>query len=267
MQPSAFTPRFSAAGVRCLAVLALASVLFALPVHAEHHNPPAEGFNLDASDAKAIDIADAAMAAMGGREAWDATRYLSWNFFGRRTHLWDKWTGALRFEQGDSLVLMNINSKEGQAFKGRAALEGEELATALDNAYKAWINDSYWLLMPYKLKDSGVTLRYVGEEAMEDGRMADVVMLTFEDVGVTPENKYHVFAAKDTGMVEQWAFFNSASDEEARFTTPWAKWEKHGNVMLSGDRGRFQLSDIAVFSEVPSSAFESKETPDRSGWR
>lgn len=230
-------------------------------------NPPAEGFNAEGSDARAIELADAVMEAMGGRDAWDATRYLSWNFFGMRTHLWDKWTGDLRYEQGDSLVLMNINSREGRAFKGGVELAGEDLAKALDGGYRAWVNDSYWLLMPYKLKDSGVTLRYVGEQAMEDGRTADVLQLTFEDVGVTPENKYHVFVAKDTGLVEQWAFFRSASDEEPGFKTPWAKWTRHGEVLLSGDRGQRQLSDIAVYESVDRSVFEDPAPMDRTGWR
>lgn len=229
-------------------------------------NPPADGFNASASDARAIELADRAMQAMGGRAAWDATRYLSWNFFGMRTHLWDRWTGDLRYEQGDSLVLMNINTREGRAFKGGNELTGEDLAKALEGGYRAWVNDSYWLLMPYKLKDSGVTLRYVGEQDMEDGRAADVVQLTFEDVGVTPENKYHVFVAKDTGLVEQWSFFRSASDEEPGFTTPWAKWTRHGEILLSGDRGQRQLSDIVVYDEIDRSAFEDPAPTDRSDW-
>ena len=250
-----------------LPVMFLLVGLAAAGVAVAQDNPPADGFNVASSDARAIELADSVMAAMGGRKAWDATRYLSWNFFGMRTHLWDKWTGDLRYEQGDSLVLMNINSREGRAFKGGAELEGEELAKALEGGYRAWVNDSYWLLMPYKLKDSGVTLRYVGEQAMDDGRAADVLQLTFEDVGVTPENKYHVFVAKDSGLVEQWAFFRSASDEAPGFKTPWAKWTRHGNVLLSGDRGQRQLSDITVYENIDRSAFDNPEPTDRSAWR
>ena len=53
-------------------------------------NPPAEGFNAAASDDKAIALADQVMEKMGGRKNWDNTRYLHWNFFGRRTLLWIK---------------------------------------------------------------------------------------------------------------------------------------------------------------------------------
>ncbi len=244
------------------------SLVLATAVWAEDRNPAAEGFNAKGSDARAIALADKVMEAMGGRTAWDSTRYISWNFFGRRTHLWDKWTGDLRFEQGDRLVLMNVNTKKGQVYdKGAQIADSAEIDKAMKAGYEAWINDSYWLIMPYKLKDSGVTLRYVGEQAMEDGRMADVVQLTFEDVGVTPDNKYHVFIGKDSSMVEQWAFFKQASDEKASIVTPWGDWKTHGKVKLSGDRGRFSLPDIAVYTDVPRSAFESSAALDTSAFK
>ena len=110
------------------------------------------------------------MAALGGRANWDATRYITWRFFGFRLHVWDKWTGDIRFEQGDLTVLMNIHSKEGHAFvDGKKISDPDTLAAKLDHGYRAWINDSYWLVMPYKLKDSGVTLHYRGIETTEDG--------------------------------------------------------------------------------------------------
>jgi hypothetical protein len=225
-------------------------------------NPPATGFDEAGSDPRAVEIADQVMAAMGGRPAWDATRYLTWNFFGLRTHVWDKWTGDLRFQQGDQVVLMNVNTKDGRVFRGGQELTAaEERAKALDGGYKAWINDSYWLLMPYKLKDSGVTLRYKGEGTLADGRAADVLQLTFEGVGVTPENKYDVYVSRDQHLVEQWSYYAKADDAEPRFTTPWGKWERQGQVLLSGDRGERQLTAIRVFDELPRSVFESPDPP------
>ena len=244
-----------------VAATALSGCLLALCAAAQ--NPPAEGFDAAGSDPEAIAIADEVMEAMGGRSAWDATRYLSWNFFGMRTHVWDRWTGDLRYEVGDTLVLANVNTKQGRAFKGGAEVEDpEELAGLLDQTYKAWINDSYWLLMPYKLKDSGVTLEYSGEDTMADGRPADKLQLTFEGVGVTPDNKYDVYVSKDRRLVEQWSFYTRYDDSEPRFTTPWANWTRHGDVLLSGDRGERQLTDIRVFDELPRSVFESPEPVD-----
>ena len=56
-------------------------------------NPADRVHVTDASDARAIEIAQSVMATMGGWESWDATRYLSWHFFGGRVHHWDRYTG------------------------------------------------------------------------------------------------------------------------------------------------------------------------------
>lgn len=81
----------------------------------QDQNPAAEGFNAAESDAKAIEIADEVMEAMGGKKAWDDTRYLTWNFFGVRKHWWDKATGDIRIEVArDSMVIvMNLETEIG----------------------------------------------------------------------------------------------------------------------------------------------------------
>ena len=239
-------------------------------------DPPAEGPIADESDAAAIALADLTMKAMGGRQAWDETRYIAWNFFGSRRHIWDKHTGNVRIEFADSesgepiILLMNINTIKGRAWRNDDEVaDAEALKEMLKRGKGAWINDGYWLLMPYKLKDPGVTLKYLGEKMMEDGRSAEVVQLTFTDVGNTPQNKYHVYIANDTQLVEQWDYFSNADDVEPRFKIPWRDWKRHGRIMLSGDRGErggqaLKHTGIAVFDELPESVFTSPEPIDLS---
>ncbi len=241
--------------------------------------PPIKGSMTETSDVAAIALADLTMKAMGGRQAWDETRYVAWNFFGSRRHIWDKHTGNVRIEfadreSGDQIILlMNINTLDGRAWRnGDEVADSEALSKLLKRGHGAWINDGYWLFMPYKLKDPGVTLNYLGEKMMEDGRPAEVVQLTFTDVGNTPQNKYHVYIAKDTQLVEQWDFFSTADDAEPRFKIPWRDWKRHGQIMLSGDRGERngqarELTDIAVFDELPESMFTSPERIDLSRYK
>lgn len=132
----------------------------------------------------------------------------------------------------------------------------------IDRGEAVWINDSYWMFMPYKLKDSGVALEHRGEGRLLDGRTAEVLELTFRDVGRTPENKYLVYVARDTGLVEQWDFFGKASDESPRFQVPWRNWRRYGAILLSDDRGRGQHTDIAVYDTVPSTYFSSPDPID-----
>jgi hypothetical protein len=136
----------------------------------------------------------------------------------------------------------------------------DTLAQRLDLGHQIWINDSYWMFMPYKLLDPGVTLRYGGEKAMADGRAAEVLVLTFgEGAGYTPQNKYDVFVAKETGLVEQWAFYRDAADAEPRFTLPWAGWQKFGGVLLATAHGREHNWDISVPETLSPSVFTSPD--------
>ena len=222
-------------------------------------NPAADGFDHENSDPRAIELADEVMHAMGGRESWEMTRHLTWNFFGTRRHVWNRQTGDVRIEYTDRqtedriVILMNIKTDEGRAWRGDDEIvEAEARAAMLRTGKTAWINDSYWMFMPYKLKDSGVTLKYKGEAELPDGRAADVITLTFSEVGNTPNNKYDVYIARDTKLVEQWSFYRNAEDDTPGFTTPWGNWQKHGRILLSDDRGpNRRHTDIAVFHELP----------------
>ncbi|KAA3658352.1 MAG: hypothetical protein DWQ10_11345 [Calditrichaeota bacterium] len=235
--------------------------LFACQTREE--NPAAEGFDLEGSDPKAITIADEVMKHLGGRQNWDNTRYISWNFFGRRLHVWDKFNGNIRIQEKNVVTLMNINSKQGRIWRnGIEITEPDSLINYLDRGYSLWINDSYWLVMPYKLKDSGVTLKYLGEKNMETGEPADVLQLTFSGVGVTPTNKYDVYVNKTNHRVEQWSYYTRFDDAKPRITNPWTDWQQYGKIWLSSNRGKRSFSQIAVFDQVPKSVFEKPEPID-----
>lgn len=216
-------------------------------------NPHAEGFNIAASDAKAIALADETMEAMGGRAAYENARYLSWNFFGSRMHVWDKQTGDVYIKSlKDNYELnMNIHDMKGSLrMNSIAVTQPDSLSKYLQKGKEMWINDSYWLVMPYKLKDSGVTLKYLGEGNTQDGAPADKLELTFNNVGVTPGNKYVVYVSKLNKLVLQWDFYTNATDEEPRFSTPWKGWKEEGGIMLCGERGKYALTDIVVSEKL-----------------
>ena len=243
------------------ALIVVMTLLMTITVTAEE-NPAAEGFDAAGSDAKAIEIADAVMAAMGGRKAWDDTRYLTWKFFGRRLHVWDKATGNIRVESEDRnskkhrVVLMNIHTKEGRVWEeGEEITEAEEAKKGLRGGEGAWINDSYWLLMPYKLKDSGVTLKYLGEKADPEGNECEVLELTFEGVGRTPQNKYNVFVDKASNLVCHWVIWRDKAVDESRSLGPWNNWRKFGKIMLTDDHGERKHTDVAVLDSLPETVF------------
>lgn len=213
-------------------------------------NPAAAGFLASESDDFAIALADSVMHAMGGREAWDQTRLLQWTFMGRRKLWWDKWTGDVRIESVDSSYqyLVNIHTRQGRVRRNGLEYTGSDsLQYFLDQAVSIWINDSYWLFMPFKLKDDGLRLRYLGDsQPTASGKAAYWIELTFRNVGDTPDNKYHVAIDKETYLVSEWQFFTRYDDPAPRFSTPWDQYARYGNIWLSGGRGNRSMLPITV---------------------
>jgi hypothetical protein len=233
------------------------------------------------SDPRAVKVADEVMKALGGKQAWDKTRYLRFDFgFERdgklqtRAHTWDKWTGRYRLEGQDQqgrpfVVLMNVNTRDGQAWVGGQRAAGEEEKKLLERAYGTWINDTYWLLMPYKLRDPGVTLGYEGET--KDGAATyDKLVLTFENVGLTPKDKYWVWVNRDTRLVDRWDFVLKGEDVPPT-TFLWTGWRDVGGVKLAGERVNPKDKRKLVFpvleapASLPDRVFTSSEPAGPSG--
>jgi hypothetical protein len=225
-----------------------------------------------ASDPKAVAIAEQVMEALGGRQAWDGTRYLRFDFAVERegklavsrAHTWDKWTGRYRLEgktkEGDPfLVLMNVNTKDGQGYRKGARLQGGEEKKLLEQGYGTWINDTYWLLMPYKMRDPGVVLGLDGEEK-SGGAAWDKVVLTFENVGLTPKDKYWAYVNRATHLVDRWDYILEGGPGPAK-TFHWKGWKKYGAILLAPDRvnpqdgTRIYFPVLDVPASVPDGAF------------
>ncbi|WP_010136633.1 hypothetical protein [Ochrovirga pacifica] len=200
------------------------------------------------SDPKAIAIAKEVMQQMGGEEQWNNTHFIQWDF-GKRTLYWDKWTGDVRVEApNDALViLVNINTMKGKAYQnGTLVQDKQQTKKLLKKGKNWWINDSYWLTMPWKLLDPGVTLTYLRTDTLPNGAQADVLQMTFENVGVTPNNKYEIFVDQQEKLVKQWAFFKNYQDTKPKFSKPWDNYQKLGKVWLSFNRSDFGPKNVVV---------------------
>ncbi len=245
---------FALLGAAC--VLGSALLVEALDERAPAPDPHADRVHVSAeSDAAAIALAQSTVRRMGGWEAWDAVRIVRWDFFGGRRLYWNKPTGEVRIETEDATILLDLDGDFGRATRDGAELEGAALAEAVEQGRQIWVNDAYWMFMPYKMLDPGVTLKSGGERELEDGRVADVVVLTFEGVGYTPENRYDVWIARDSGLVERWDYFTKSTDAEPRISSPWNAWKRFGGILLATDHGRGRDWNIAVLDALPDGAF------------
>lgn len=248
-----------------IVILLLGVFLYACQGTKSGKNPPAEGFDLNGSDARAMEIADQVMEAMGGRRAWDQTRVIAWNFSGRRHLIWDKKTGDVRIDVPQDTAVYMINIHKGTV---RAMVGGQEITDpdSLKVLYKKgegmWINDSYWLVMPFKLKDSGVTLKYLGEDTTQNGVRSDLLQLTFHNVGNTPDNMYKVWVDQSDHLVRQWAFYARYDQENPPAVWPWDNYQTYGQIKLSADRSDNRgPRSVQVLDQVPEPVFTSFDQP------
>lgn len=205
----------------------------------DNTNTPEEGFNLEGSDPAAVELADSIMAAMGGRANWNKTRFISWSFSGRRSLVWDKQSGRVRIEspEENTIYLINVNNGQGRVrVNGREVIEEDTLRVLLQRARSIWINDSYWLVMPFQLKGNGVTLRYLGEDTLMTGGKCNVMDLTFNEQQGHSNSKYRIYVDLADNLVKQWAYYKDADQDSATFIRPWDNYKKYGDILLSGDR-------------------------------
>ena len=215
-------------------------------------------FQSDADD-RSIDIITKMEKAMGGRPAYNKVRYLSWTFFGNRKLWWDKHTGRVRIEnpRDTSVYLVNVNDQKGSFASKGVQMTGDTLTSLMSQATSIWINDSYWLVMPWKLRDNGVIVRHIGVDTLTGGAMYDLLQLTFDGVGVTPDNKYVLHVDQSDHLIKQWSFYKVASDTVAARVWPWDNYQQFGEILLSSDRSdQSGPSEVKVYDDLPDSLFE-----------
>jgi hypothetical protein len=143
-------------------------------------------------------------------------------------------------------------------------MEDQEKIQLLRRAYGRYINDTYWLLMPFKLKDPGAVLKYEGIQKINEVTY-DVLRLSFADsVGLTPRNIYRIFVDQPTRLVHRWEYFEKEGVEPS--PAWWEKWRVHGGIKLAEERvfentnRKLLFTDIVVSREVNEEIFESPST-------
>ena len=86
---------------------------------------------------------------------WGKTKAVRWSFRGVRHHVWDRRRGMVEVKWDDMRVLLRTGPKTGLAFRKGTAIRGKKLEEALREAFGYWINDSFWLNAPAKVRDPG----------------------------------------------------------------------------------------------------------------
>lgn len=132
--------------------------------------------------------ADALARALGrtlGAKEWAGTGAVRWTFRTRHQHLWDRRRNLARVRWREADVLLDLNTKQGRAWRNRVELTGAAGAEAVERAHSFWANDSFWLAAPFKVFDAG-TRRF--KVTLADGRTA--LLVRFESGALAPGDSY-----------------------------------------------------------------------------
>lgn len=214
------------------------------------------------------------MKSLGGRERWNGLTGLRWTFRvmngdtirSSRSHAWNKHTGQHRVEgvlrNGTPYVFLHTlgDTLNGTALLSGRAITGDSLHALLRRAEGLWVNDSYWFLMPYKLRDPGVHLEYAGEIRDSSGTY-DRLAMTFDHVGLTPGDHYWVDVRQSNHRVERWEFVLEGSQPPpVRWT--WEGWEEHAQLWFPTAHRQegvaIHTTEVEAVNEFPAGTFQPR---------
>lgn len=206
---------------------------------------------LATGDSSAIALAKQVMLASGGLQTWNDIPAITWNFFGRRKLLWLKHQQKVRIDFVGKPLKMWVdltNDTLGQVWMKDHYLTGDSLQDFLAKTKSIWINDSYWLNFPFKLLDEGVRLTDSGADTNMLGEPSHTFLMSFDNVGDTPNNRYKVYVSDSTKLINQWDYFRDSLSTSPDLATTFEAYQRFGGVLLSQKRSGSELSDIQVFS-------------------
>ena len=120
---------------------------------------------------EAEQLANEMLAALN-KPAFDSLEFISFTFRGEHSYQWDRKKKQVVVSWSDSEVFLDLN----KSIKDFTLLEYK--------AYQFFINDTFWLIAPFKVRDEGVIRSTV------DTNMGRGLMVTYTSGGITPGDSY-----------------------------------------------------------------------------
>lgn len=217
-------------------------------------------------DRESEPIVHAMMDAMGGLKMWESLPAFRFDFVvirdgkeaARFRHWWDKKNGRCRVEMVDDqgkhvTAIFRLADRKGSAFMdGIGVSDPNTVAKINEEGYERWVNDTYWVMMPFKLHDPGVRIRYSRPERTTEGTY-DVLELSFvPGTGLTSQDHYWLFVNRATRLIDRWEYVLTGQKPPPSGAS-WESWSQVGSVKLSLQR-RFPGKPVML-------RFENVATP------
>ena len=114
-----------------------------------------------------------------------------------------------------------------------------------------WKGETYWLLMPFKLRDEGVVLKHEGEEGDYDR-----IRVSFDP----PGDEYVAYVNRETHLMDRWTF-HLKSGAEGDYE--WTEYYRYGGLRIATKRESedevIRFDDVYVSDSIPEELFTTLE--------
>jgi len=200
-------------------------------------------------DRESEPVVQALTDAMGGLKTWESLPCFRFDFvyirdgkeMSRYRHWWDKRKERCRVEGMDEhgksfAAIFNLSDRKGMAFsEGIGISDSAQAAALIELGYERWVNDTYWVMMPFKLRDPGIRIRYSRPERTPQATY-DVLELTFvPGTGLTSDDHYWLYVNRSTHLVDRWEFVLTGQKPPPSGSS-WEAWTNVGPIKLSLQR-------------------------------
>jgi hypothetical protein len=119
-------------------------------------------------------------------ESYKNTNYLEWTFKNRHHYKWQKNENKCVVQWKDYKVDLDLNNPtESKAYIHNFKVDGDQAQELIEDATSYFNNDSFWLVAPYKVFDSGSNLSIVETETGDKS-----LLITYTSGGSTPGDSY-----------------------------------------------------------------------------
>jgi len=161
-------------------------------------------------DAEAL--ADEMLQALN-KDGYDTLARIQFTYPGGHTYDWDRENNQVIVEWDENKVFLDLNQSV------------EQFETLQYQAYEYFINDSFWLVAPFKVRDQGVTRSTVD---VDGGRG---LLVNYSSGGVTPGDSY-LWIIDQRGFPIAWKLWTS-NVPIGGLKIGWGGWVEREGVWFS----------------------------------
>ncbi|MEQ9467612.1 MAG: hypothetical protein RLN88_09380 [Ekhidna sp.] len=157
-------------------------------------------------------LADEMLSALN-KPAFDSLKLITFTYPGGHSYEWNKAENKVRVQWDKNDLVLDMNQSP------------EDYSVLEYQAYEYFLNDSFWLIAPFKVRDDGVIRSTVEVEG------GSGLLVTYTSGGVTPGDSY-LWIIDERGFPTAWKLWTS-NVPLGGLRTSWGGWVEKGGVWFS----------------------------------